>query len=169
MKKRFEIRKARLTPVVVSHDDWPWPEVLVATDVSPRGLYIATDRLEELAGTVRLSFKLGTSELWELEGAVVHQQRRRRSSDPRYSGLGVELLDAGPLERTRMRELLRRIPPPVPLEVAWVGDDESVRARGRRRDGRAGGRRREDPPTPRRSWWRRLRVLTGAGEPPMVV
>lgn len=173
MTKRFEIRKARLTPVVVSHDDWPRPETFVATDVSPQGLFLATDVLDRLEGEVRVSFKLGTAERWEYEAAVVHRQMRRRRTDPRYSGLGLELLDPTAIERAEMRALLRRIPPPVPLDVAWLGDAEEVRAvmGDRRRDGRGGGRRREDPPAPRRSWWRRLRsrILTGDGEPPMVV
>jgi hypothetical protein len=169
MTKRFEIRKARLTPVVISHDDWPRPETLVATDVSPQGLFIATDVLDRLEGEVRVSYRLGTSERWEYEAAVVHRQMRRRRTDPRYGGLGLELLDPTERERAEMREMLRRIPPPVPLDAAWLGDDEEARGGNRRRDGRGGGRRREDPPTPRRSWWRRLRILTGAGAPPMVV
>ena len=152
MKSRREQRKGRYTPVVVSHDDWLWPEVLVATDVSPQGLFVTSERLVGLGEEVRLSYRLGTAERWELLGRVVWQTRRRRRSDPGYCGMGVELLDSSPLERLRMRTLLRKVPPIVPREVrkrAAKGQTE------RRRRGRAGGRRSTDERQVRGPWVRR--------------
>lgn len=160
MNKRFEIRKARFTPVVVSHDNWPWPEVLVATDVSPRGLFIAADRRVKHGEGVRLSFRLGTSELWEPEGVVVHSTWRRRFTDVRYSGVGVDLLSVSPLERTKMRTLLRKIPPPVPMSCLQTNGDEPGRT-SRRRGRRRGGRRQDDRQPLWARWGKKRYVLTG--------
>ena len=162
MRKRHEVRKARLTPIVVAHDDWPWPELLVATEVSPEGLYIAGDRLVPPGECVRLSYRLGTPDRWEVDARVTHHRFQRRYLDVGYSGFGLELLDISPLERMRMRLLLRKCPPPVPpscvraargLDGGGLGD--------RRRQGRKGGRRRDDPPPPRRLWGTRLLKRTG--------
>jgi len=160
MNKRFEVRKARLTPIVVSHDTWPWPEVLVATDVSPRGLFISGDRLVDEGESVRVSFRLGTSELWEPEGYVVRSSWRRRFSDLRFSGFGVELFGVSSLERTMMRMLLRKVPPPLPLSCLRTGEGEQVKPTRRRR-GRSGGRRRDDPQSAGARWGRLRRILTG--------
>lgn len=162
MNKRFEVRKARFTPVVVSHDDWPWPEVLVATDVSPRGLFVASGRRVKYGQYVRLSFRLGTSELWEPEGVVVHSTWRRRFTDVRYSGIGIDLLSVTPIERTKMRELLRKIPPPVPMSCLRK-EEEASRQTTRRRRGRRGGRRQEDPQPLWARWGKRRRLLTDVG------
>ncbi len=159
MSIRFEIRKARFTPVVVASDEWPRPEVLVATEICPRGLFITSDRLVSAHGSVRLSFRLGTSDLWEFEGNVVHRSWRRRRTDPGYNGLGVELTDTSPLARLRMRALLRKHPPPVPLECrleAARGDGPSQR----RRASRWGGRRHDDMPRPKKAWGSPQRILT---------
>lgn len=161
MNARYELRKSRFTPIVVAHDDWPWPELLVATDVSPAGLYVASDNVVAVDEQVRLSFRLGTSELWELDGRVVRTQWRRRRTDPGFSGFGVELLGTSPFERIRMRSLIRHEPPPVPD----LGLDKGVAAvrTNRRRPGRWGGRRRDDHRTPSRPrrWVRSLRRTLG--------
>lgn len=155
---RIEMRRARLTPVVMSHDDWPWPEVLVASEVSPRGLYVtAEDRLVAADSWVRVSFRLGTPELFELDGHVAHFQRRRRRTDPGWSGMGVELHGASPLERMRMRELLRGVPPPLPASVAASRGPVA----GRRRPGRRGGRRASDPLRAEARWGRGYLVVPG--------
>ena len=164
MSPRLEMRRARLTPVVLSHDDWPWPELLVATEVSPRGLYVsAEERLLRAGEEVRVSFRLGTPELWEASGVVAHFQRRRRRADPGYSGMGVELFDLSALERIRIRELLRGVPPPLPAAV--VAAAAAGRA-SRRGPGRKGGRRVSDPSRPALRWGRGL--LTGRGRSPIV-
>jgi hypothetical protein len=152
MNARYELRKCRYTPIVVSHDDWPWPELLVATDVSPGGIYIATDKRVDIDDSLRLSFRLGTDDLWELDGCVVRTQSRQRRTDPGFSGFGVELFGASPMERLRMRSLIRHEPPPVPD----LGLDKGIAAvrTNRRRPGRWGGRRQDDFQTPRcRSRW----------------
>ena len=159
MNKRFEVRKARLTPVVVSHDDWPWPEVLVASDVSPRGLFITGERRVREGEYLRLSYRLGTDVFWEPEGVVVHGLLRRRNVDARYSGLGVELVGVTPFERTKMRELLRKIPPPIPI-AALRSRDPATSGSTRRRPGRRGGRRRDDPQSLWARWGKRRSVLT---------
>lgn len=157
MNKRFEVRKARFTPVVVSHDEWPWPEVLVASDASPRGLFITSDRPVKYGEYLRLSFRLGTDELWEPEGVVVHSTRRRRLTDVRYSGIGVDFLDVSPFERSKIRELLRKHPPPVPMSCIRRRSD-SLGAR--RKPGRGGGRRRDDPQPLWVRWGKRRSILT---------
>ncbi len=161
MSKRFEMRRARLTPVVISHDDWPWPEELVATEVSPRGLYIASDeRIVQPGQEVRISFKLGTAERWEYDGYVAHSTHKRRRSDWGYTGMGVELVGVSPVERVWMRALLRGVPPPIPTECHKVAPTPE-----RRRGERKGGRRLMDQPL-RRSRWVKGR-LTPSGLPPI--
>lgn len=150
MRSRIEVRKARLTPVVASHDNWPQPTVLVATEVSPRGLFVSGDLPADLGDSLRLSYRLGTPERFEFEAEVVHTAAKRRQTDLGYTGLGLTLLDAAPLERLRMRHLLRKLPPPLPKECL----KEMIKgvAPTRRREGRRGGRRRSDPVIPQR-WW----------------
>lgn len=163
MRKRFEVRKARLTPIVVAHDEWRAPEVLVATDVSPRGLFVANDLLLPPDECVRVCFRLGTPEYWEFEARVAYTQWQRRTGDIGSSGLGLELLDASPLERMKIRSLLRRFPPPIPSSCrSKLGVDGS----GRRRPGRSGGRRTSDTPAIRTGWG--TRRLTGSRALPMV-
>lgn len=150
MNNRFEVRKGRLTPIVVAHDDWLWPEELVAVDLSPRGLFVARDRVLPPGESVRLCFRLGTPEFWQFEARVVYARWQRRTADPRHTGMGLELLDASPLERIEIRSLLRAVPPPLPLACrARIGDGDQA---GRRRPGRRGGRRADDPPWLRTGW-----------------
>jgi hypothetical protein len=151
MKNRFELRKSRYTPVVVSHDDWLWPETLVASEVSPRGLFISSDHQLPHDEMVRVCFRLGTPDYWDFHARVVHGTQRRRQNDWGFSGLGLELVDASPLERMQMRNLLRRYPPPIPLACRKAEGTPS-----RRRLGRAGGRRADDPRRQRSYWFSRF-------------
>ncbi len=154
MDARIEMRRGRYTPVVMSHDDWPWPEVLVATDVNPWGMFIATEHTLDPGEEVRLSFRLGTPELWELEGQVVRSKQLRRQVDLGFSGIGLWLTSPSASERRHMRKLLRGVPPPIPSASLWEGTDAGSDP-GRRRPARRGGRRREDRPLRRWSWIRR--------------
>lgn len=163
LHKRFEVRKARLTPIVIASDLMPRPEVLVATEMSPRGLYIARDLLLPPGERVRVCFRLGTPELWELDAVVVHSMWQRRTGDVGASGLGLELLDPSPLERLKIRALLQKIPPPLPHSCR----PREPAADARRRPGRSGGRRSSDPAPSRTGWG--TRRLTAAQCLPIVV
>jgi hypothetical protein len=162
MTNRLEIRKARLTPVVVCHDEWPWPEVLVATEVSPRGMYLtAEDRVLQAGEAVRVSFRLGTPERWEIDAIVAHAALRRRHADDGYTGMGIEFVGASPIARLTMRKLLRGVPPPLPPGVARPRSP----AAARRRPGRQGGRRATDPLRPESRWGR---AIVSVGGPALV-
>jgi len=150
MKHRFEVRRSQLTPVVVANDDWLWPDTLVATEVSPRGMFLGGEKLLLPDDSVRVSFRLGTPDFWEFEGRVAHGRVWRRLGDPGHTGMGVEFVDCSPIERIKMRSLLRNIPPPLPLPIRRPLTPEALL--GRRGALRGGGRRGSDPHHKRARW-----------------
>jgi Tfp pilus assembly protein PilZ len=116
---RFEIRKARRTDTEVISSLWDEPVPLLATDLSPAGLFIPSDILLEPGEIVVACFELpGHSEEFQLFGEVAWVSIPRRESDPVGSaGMGVRFVKTKPIERLVIRASVRRLPPPLPYKV----------------------------------------------------
>jgi len=115
MHVRYEVRKAVRVPVEVVCAEWDEPVAMTTADLSPRGCFLPTGVLVEPGTSLVVSFRIG-GEAGECSffGEVSRVARWRRRTDPRFGGLGVRFIGLRPIERLRLRERLRRVPPPLP-------------------------------------------------------
>lgn len=116
---RFEVRKSRRTETELIASLWDEPVDMLATDLSPAGLFIPSDLLIEPGEIVVACFNLpGHLEEFQLFGEVAWVALPRRESDPiGPAGMGVRFVKTKPFERLTIRESLRKLPPPVPFKV----------------------------------------------------
>jgi len=116
---RFEIRKARKTYTDLIASIWDEPIEMLASDLSPAGLFIPSDLLLEPGEIVVACFGLpGHREQFQLFGEVAWIAMPRRENDPiGPSGMGVRFVKTKPMERLTIRESVRRLPPPLPYKV----------------------------------------------------
>ena len=113
--RRSEVRKSLRLPVEVVHPDWEMPEVWTTADLSPTGAWVRTERETAPGDAVVLSFQLpNSSRELSFFGRVVRVLWEIRDDELVPSGFAVRFLDAGPLDRLRIREALRGIPPRIP-------------------------------------------------------
>lgn len=113
---RFEVRKAWSRDVELVAADWDEPIGLRARDLSPGGVFLATDLTLEMGSELVLSFHVPECprEI-TVFGEVVRVCMPRRRTDFFPSGMGVRFLDMTPLERLFVRDALRGVPPPLPV------------------------------------------------------
>lgn len=116
---RFEVRKARRTDTELIASLWDEPIPMLATDLSPAGLFVPSDLLLEPGEVVVACFALpGHREEFQIFGEVAWISMPRRATDPGPAGMGVRFLKTRPIERLTIRESLRLVPPPLPFKVA---------------------------------------------------
>jgi hypothetical protein len=115
MVRRFEMRRALARPIEVISAKWDEPIVLAISDLSPRGAYVASELLPDLGEKVVCAFDLGRECSFDFFGEIVRVNLLRRRSDRGRPGFGVRFLDARPLDRIKIREVLRNTPPPLPM------------------------------------------------------
>lgn len=115
MYARYEMRRALRVPVELVSPEWDEPVTLTSADLSPRGCFLPSRVLLERGTPVVVSFRLGADAAeWTLFGEVVRVSAFRRRSDPYAGGFGVRFVGTRAMERLRLRERLRGVPPPLP-------------------------------------------------------
>ena len=115
MRTRFEVRKAARLPVEVISAEWDEPVTLTTSDMSPRGCFIRTGVLVDEGEEVVIAFRLGEGgEEMLLFGEVARVAIQRRRSDVGATGFGIRFTDIRAMDRIRIRERLRGVPPPLP-------------------------------------------------------
>jgi len=116
MYKRFEMRRSVLgLPIELITSHWDVPLGFLATDLTPRGVYIQSEVMPEPGEHVVCSFNfLNGQPPYCFFGEVARVNLFRRKAEAGRPGFGVNFLDAGPLDRLRIRSALRGLPPPVP-------------------------------------------------------
>ena len=119
--RRSEVRKALRLPIEVVHPDWEAPEVWTTFDLSPTGAYVRSEREAAPGDAVVVSFQLpNSSHELSFFGRVVRALWDVRDDELVPCGFAVRFVDAGPLDRLRIREALRGIPPRIPAEARWA-------------------------------------------------
>jgi hypothetical protein len=114
---RYEVRKAHLTTIDLVSQHWDEPIELLATDISPAGLFIPSDILLEAGEPVVACFKVpGHRQEFQLFGDVIWVALPRRATDTGTAGMGVRFVKTSPLERLTIRQSLRLLPPPLPFK-----------------------------------------------------
>ena len=111
MQKRFEMRRDARISLEVFSPLWESPIILKSSDLSPRGLYIESERLPALDSPLVCSFSLSRD--YRVTGRVSRINRHRRRTDG-APGFGVAFTFLRPLTRISLRSDLRGLPPPVP-------------------------------------------------------
>lgn len=96
---------------------WDEPVPHLATDLSPQGIWLESALPLELGDEVVLAFR---PPRWPkgcevmVFGAVRRVDLRRRASDPRRAGMGIEFLDLAVGDEGELTASLRGLPPPLP-------------------------------------------------------
>jgi Tfp pilus assembly protein PilZ len=116
---RFEDRKLRKTVTDLISGMWDEPVPMIATDVSPAGLFIPTDILLEPGEVVVACFNLpGHFQEFQLFGEVAWVALPRRADDPiGPAGMGIKFVKSKPIERMSIRASIRGLPAPLPYKV----------------------------------------------------
>lgn len=115
-RDRFEVRKAFGRDVELVTSDWDDPIGLPAHDLSPGGVFVATELPLYRGAEIVLSFRVpDCPREITVFGEVVRVCLPRRRSDPQRAGMGIRFLDITPLERLYVRSALRGVPPPLPM------------------------------------------------------
>ncbi len=115
--RRFETRRARPTAIELICQHWDEPIEMIATDISPAGVFMPAELLLEAGEPVVACFNLpGHRSEFQLFGEVVWVALPRRWSDFGPSGMGVQFVNTRPLERISIRHCLRGVPPPLPFK-----------------------------------------------------
>jgi hypothetical protein len=114
---RFETRKAKATSIELISQYWDEPIEMLATDISPGGLFIPADILLESGEPIVACFNMpGHKQEFQLFGDVVWVALPRRAADRGPSGMAIEFVKTTPLERMSIRSSLRGVPPPLPYK-----------------------------------------------------
>jgi hypothetical protein len=96
---------------------WDEPVAHRATNLSPQGIWLESQLPLTPGEVVVLSFtppRFDPSRELIAFGTVRRTELRRRASDPRASGMGIEFLDLDDDEATELAAVLRGLPPPLP-------------------------------------------------------
>lgn len=116
---RRALRRAVHVECDVVSSWWDEPVPHLATDLSPHGMWVESQFPLQLGEVVVLTFRpprWSSDEQLIAFGAVRRVELRRRASDPRASGMGIELLDLDDDEARDLAASLRGLPPPLPRE-----------------------------------------------------
>jgi len=112
MSRRFELRRVVARPIEVIASAWDDPVLFSTGDLSPRGAYVHSELLPDLGEAIVCAFDLGSGCAFDFFGEVVRVNMLRRASDRGRPGFGVRFVDAKPLDRIKIRDALRHVPPP---------------------------------------------------------
>lgn len=95
---------------------WDEPVPLLATDLSPFGLWLESPFPLEVGDEMVLELRPPRWSGPDLQvfGAVRRVSLRRRASDPRSSGMGIEFLDLRAEDAAELTRAVRGLPPPLP-------------------------------------------------------
>lgn len=118
--RRRALRRAVRMECVALSALWDDTAALVATDLSPHGLWLSTELPLEVGEELVLSFRPPCWPKWGAPLSVLARVARvglpRRRGDAGPPGMGLSFLDLDTEAGQRMASLLRGLPPPLPLE-----------------------------------------------------
>lgn len=119
MKQRFEMRRSIHIPVEIVTAMWDEPIWFRTSDLTPRGAFVESEFLPNTGDHLVCSFDLGLGSSPQYNycffGEVTRVNLLRRLVDRGRPGFGVRFLDTTPIERLKIRNALRGLPPPVPI------------------------------------------------------
>lgn len=109
--RRFEMRRSLSRPIEVISATWDEPVEFAMGDLSPRGAYVRSELLPSLGENVVCAFDFGPERRFDFFAEVIRLNMHRRRADRGWPGFGLRFLDAKPLDRLRIRDALRNLPP----------------------------------------------------------
>jgi len=118
--RRRAVRRAVHVDCEVVSRFWDDSIPHLATDLTPDGIWIESMYPLEVGEDVVLTFR---PPRWEESravtcfGTVRRVELRRRTSDPRASGMGIEFLDISDADQSELMRSLRGLPPPLPASA----------------------------------------------------
>jgi hypothetical protein len=116
--RRNALRRAVRMECTVLSTLWDDTAPLMATDLSPFGLWLGTGLALDVGEEVVLSFRPPGWPEWGWPVTVLAEVARvnlpRRRGDRGASGMGLRFVDLDGEERERMMHLLHGLPPPLP-------------------------------------------------------
>lgn len=120
--RRRTLRRAVQLECAVHSPLWDGPAWYTATDVSAKGLWLATDLALEVGERLMVSFRPPRWPAWcwpvTAFGEVVRVSLPRRRSNRHAAGMGVRFSEIDPVAGAEMELLLRGLPPPLPRQRA---------------------------------------------------
>ena len=115
MQKRTEVRRSTILPTEVSSPYWSETQDLIAADISPRGMYIISEKMPRIGDCLCCTFSLNQEvQGFYFFGRVKRINWHRRKSDRLRPGFGVEFMDVSPRKFVSLERALRGLPPPIP-------------------------------------------------------
>ena len=115
MQKRSIIRRSTIIPTEVMAPYWHDTMDLVAADLSPKGMYLISDKMPSVGEFVFCTFSLKHNEPdLKLLSRVKRVNWHRRKNDRLRPGFGVEFLGLNMEQYQRISKALIGMPPPVP-------------------------------------------------------
>ncbi len=119
MQKRTEVRRSTILPTEVTSPYWSESQDLIAADLSPRGMYLISEKMPQIGDCLCCTFSL-TREAPEFYffSRVKRINWHRRRNDRLRPGFGVEFIDVSPRRFVTLERALRGLPPPIPSRRA---------------------------------------------------
>lgn len=117
MHKRSDIRRASIIPTEVMAPYWSDSLDLIASDISPKGMYLITigDQIPHINEFVFCSFSVrGNEPEYRILSKVKRINWHRRATDTIRPGFGVEFLAISGEQRRSIYQKLKGMPPPIP-------------------------------------------------------
>jgi hypothetical protein len=114
-QRRRAVRRAVQVECDVVSDHWDEPVPLLATDMSPFGLWLETPFPLEIGEELVIAFT--PPGLHDELVAIAEVRRvalRRRRTDPPVSGMGVAFTDVEAVAESGIEQGLQGLPPPLP-------------------------------------------------------
>jgi len=116
--RRVAVRRAVALECAVTSNLWDECVPLLASDLSPFGMFVDSGLALDVGEEVVLSFRPPgwPGYGWPVTALaeVVRVSLGRRKSDSRPAGMGLRFTELEELERERMGALLQGLPPPLP-------------------------------------------------------
>lgn len=114
---RRALRRAVRLPCDVKCELWDEPVLHIATELSPFGVWLNSDFVLDVGTRVELvflaNFVRGTEGI-ECSGYVKRVEMRRRRSEGRYAGMGIEFDELTAQQQDQIASMLCGLPPPLP-------------------------------------------------------
>jgi hypothetical protein len=114
-QRRRAVRRAVQVECDVLSEQWDEPVPLLATDLSPFGLWLETPFPLEVGEELVLSFTPPNLDDELVAMAEVRRVAlRRRRTDPPVSGMGIAFTDVEAVAASGIEQALEGLPPPLP-------------------------------------------------------
>ena len=115
MQKRSDVRRATIIPTAVMAPYWGDPLDLVASDLSPKGMYLISEQMPHVGEFVFCTFSVrGNGQEYRILSKVKRINWHRRVTDSIRPGFGVEFLAISGEQRRSIYRQLKGMPPPIP-------------------------------------------------------